>query len=1088
MEKKYFDLEEKIKASKKIKVFIDNKEYESYENERILDLLLRNNFDIPNFCYDKHIPPLSSCFTCIVKIKNMRGFQPACSTYTFEGIEIETNSKEIFDTRKTNLELLISNHFADCFGPCKLNCPANVDIQSYISLAKRGLFREAIKVIKDSIPIPSTIGRVCPAFCEENCRRNYIDSAVGINNIKRYIADLDLFSENPYVPEIKENTNFKIAIIGSGPAGISAAYYLRLEGHNVDIYEKMPEAGGMLRYGIPSYRLPKDILDKELNLLYKMGINFFFNKEFGKDITLESLKNGGYDVIFIGIGAQSGNLMKIEGENLENIQLAVHFLRKVQKDENFKINFNFNKVFVIGGGNTAIDSARTALRLGAKEVYIIYRRTINEMPANKEEIEEALEEGIKIIELTAPIKFIGDKKVNKIELIKMQLGEPDKSGRRSPIPIPDSNYQMECDFVIEAISQKIETSYINFLNLNPDGTIKINKETFETSFEGIFAGGDVVNGPDTVVKALADGKKAAISINNYLMKKTNNSNFKNYNVSQNSNKNITPNETLLNFYISKDEFFKNKKEKEDYFTKFFLESTKISRTKPLKIDPEKRKYIFDELNKGISKEDFNIELDRCLQCGCNDINECKLKKYGEKYKITKNKFFGKFKNEKVDDTSYFIKFDKNKCINCGKCIEICSNIIGENVLGFYKRGFDTKIQTYFDAPIKETNCIFCGNCVNFCPVGALNEKYFDYLTGPFYREYEEKHNCSYCSKKCEININYIEKDIIKIRSNEIICKIGKNELISFYNIFKIINTKFDEIKNNIENNIKNNIKNNGKTLFSEYNINLQNFSNFDIKENNSIIFLSNFLTIKNAKNLFKLDYFEDIDNNFIFFLSFFEQLNKLNFLKEQNIDYEFIDLQIFENKKVALFSKTKDYGITTTFLLSAPRNNIVYIPLEIKKGKFFRYTLIENIEKLFDIKIDDDLLPILNIDDFEIDELKKYLKYFSLFKKIYILSKYPDYKEKFEISLYFFNKLKNKKLNNLFLFIDIVELLSLINDTEIFNSIKREFLKHSNYNYEILEISNFYIFENIIKIANSFFNSNSNININFILTPFLGKF
>jgi len=1023
----------------KIKVFIDGKEYFGFKNETILSLLKRNNFEIPTFCYDKNLPPLSSCFACIVEIKNLKGFQPACSTYVSEGMEIFTNNKEIYDTRKTNIELLISNHFADCFGPCKLACPANVDIQTYITLAKRGLYKESIKVIKDSIPIPATIGRVCPAFCEKNCRRNYVDESVGINNIKRYIADMDLFSDNPYIPSIESEKEIKIAVIGAGPAGLSVAYYLRIKGYQVDIFEKLPEAGGMLRYGIPSYRLPRIVLDKEIDILKKMGINFVFNKEFGKDFDIKTLRKDNYKAIFIGIGAQSGNYMKIEGENLKNIILAVDFLRNIQLDKTFSDNFNFNNVVIIGGGNTAIDSARTALRLGAKNVKILYRRTREEMPANDLEIEEALEEGIELITLVNPIKFIGEEKVEKIELIKMKLGEPDSSGRRRPIPIEGSNFIIEADYVIEAISQKIDQSSLKDFDLNSDGTIIIEKNSFKTNIEYVFAGGDVVNGPDTVVKALSDGKKAAISIHNYLLRKTNENDYK--------YEKITDNEDLLKFYISKDDFFKEEKEKEKYFKEFYKNQIKIKRRKENKIEPIKRINNFEEFNFGLDHESFNIEIERCLQCGCNDIFECKLKKYSKEYNIDKNKYKGLHRNEKIDNSSKYIVYDKNKCINCGKCVGICANIIGENVFGYYKRGFTTLIQPFLNTSIAETNCINCGNCINICPTGAITDKYNDKPICSLYREYEKIINCDFCSKNCELKIKFIDDQIIRISSEDIICNIGKNEIINLFETYKYFsNNDLYLIKENnffISKNISviyaNNIENNNKTnniikienRLDKFNLKEYLYSYFDKfgydKLNNSIFIYGNFINKNNllhVKNYLK----EKRINSFVFFnYSIFNQVEKLNFLKKNNIKYEFKKISYFKKQKIALFNKTYDSGIITNFLVSAPFENIVYIDKNLIKGKFLRYTLVEDIEKIEEVNIDKNFELFLNIDDFSINQLKKYLKYFKLFDKINIFSVYIDFEDKLEEYRINIEKIKENYYKNIIYLFQINEILSLLN-------------------------------------------------------------
>ena len=366
---------------------------------------------------------------------------------------VETSNPEIRRSRKAALELMLSNHYADCIGPCQLACPAGVDIQGYIALAALDKHRDAIALIKDRNPLPAVCGRVCTRPCEvKGCRRTLLDEAVGVDYIKRYLSDLDLGDKDPWRPTLAPPNGKKVAVVGAGPAGLSCAYYLALRGYKVTMFEAQPEAGGMLRYGIPEYRLPKDVLDLEINQILDLGVQLSTNVQLGRDFTVASLKQGGYDAIFLGLGAWDSSKMRVEDEDSPGVLAGIDFLRQFGLKRRIDIH---GRVLVVGGGNTAVDCARTALRLGVAEVRILYRRTRKEMPANETEIVEAEREGVKMDFLVAPVRVLRGEngRVAGVECIRMELGEPDQSGRRSPRPVRGSEFRIDCDFVLAAIGQ-----------------------------------------------------------------------------------------------------------------------------------------------------------------------------------------------------------------------------------------------------------------------------------------------------------------------------------------------------------------------------------------------------------------------------------------------------------------------------------------------------------------------------------------------------------------------------------------------------------------------------------------------------------
>jgi NADPH-dependent glutamate synthase beta subunit-like oxidoreductase/NADH:ubiquinone oxidoreductase subunit E len=397
--------------------------------------------------------------------------------------------------------------------PCTLTCPAGINAQGYVQLINQGKTQEAVQLIMEELPLVGVLGRICPHPCEEECRRQMVDEPIAICNLKRFAADqVDIKNIKVQVAEPRPE---KVAIIGSGPAGLSCAYNLARRGYRPTIFETLPVAGGMLRVGIPDYRLPKDILEEEIDNIKRLGVELKFNTAIGRDFTLDSLLAGGYKAVFLGTGCHVGMKMGVPDEDAEGVMQGVDFLRKYTLKEPFKLGKN---VAVIGGGNVAIDVACTAIRLGSK-VTLVYRRTRDEMPAHPWEVEQALCEGVETVYLTAPVAVKTDNgKVSALVCQRMELGEPDASGRRRPVPVPGSEYELQVDMVIPAIGQRADASYLegSGIKLTKWGTIEADKVTHETSRQGVFAAGDLQSGPWIAVGAVAGGKEAAESIDRYL--------------------------------------------------------------------------------------------------------------------------------------------------------------------------------------------------------------------------------------------------------------------------------------------------------------------------------------------------------------------------------------------------------------------------------------------------------------------------------------------------------------------------------------------------------------------------------------------
>jgi len=400
--------------------------------------------------------------------------------------------------------------------PCQYSCPLGQDAPSYIGLVALGRFEEAVEIVKRENPLPSICGRVCVATCEDNCQSGEGDGdAIAIRALKRFVADYGRKKGLGGPPKKKASRSEKVAVIGSGPAGLTCGYYLALEGYGVTIYESLPVAGGMLAVGIPDFRLPKDILEYEIGNIKKAGVVIKTSTAVGKDISFTDLKEQ-YQAVYIATGAHRGLKMNIQGEDSSNVIDAVDYLRNLNLDQAIAIG---QKVAVIGGGNAAVDAARTAKRLG-KDVTILYRRTRQEMPAAKEEVEQLDQEGIEIKCLVAPVKILLDnEKIKGIECLRMKLGDFDQSGRRRPVPIDGSEFILEIDTLITAISQEPDVDNWlqgNELKVSKWNTIEVDSDTFQTSEKGVFAGGDVVTGPKTVPEAMGQAKIAAQMIDKYL--------------------------------------------------------------------------------------------------------------------------------------------------------------------------------------------------------------------------------------------------------------------------------------------------------------------------------------------------------------------------------------------------------------------------------------------------------------------------------------------------------------------------------------------------------------------------------------------
>ena len=721
----------------KVKIFIDGKECFADTEKTLLDNILENGIYIPHLCHNKELESYGGCGLCLVMAEGIKKPLRACSATVSEGMRVTTSTPEIEKSRASTLALIMSDHGGDCKAPCYMACPTHQDIQGYVGLIANGFEKEALELIKQDNPLPASIGRVCPHPCEEKCRRQYVDKAVSVCALKRFAAD----SYMDYIPECSEKNGKTVAVVGGGPAGLSCAYFLALKGYKITVFEAQEKAGGMLRYGIPAYRLPKNILDKEIENIEKMGVELIYSQMLGKDFTIESLKTQ-YDAVFVGIGAWQAWNLGCKGDDADGVMGGIDMLYRVANGEKLQLGKN---VCVVGGGNTAIDAVRTAVRLGSENVTLVYRRTENEMPAEPDEIRDAKAEGVNFKFLASPVEVVSENgKVTALKVQNMHLGEPDASGRRSPVAIEGSVDLIPCDTVISAIGQKVVSTDIDSVELTKKSTIAVDETSFMTSVEGVFSAGDCVNkGPDIAVRAIAGGKHAANAIDCWLNGDVISSHIPQYSVNK-------------------------------HFDKAVLKGVEVLERSEFKLQPAHiRKNDFSEVAFTFERDEAIREASRCLECGCASVYSCELLPLARRFGSFDSVLSGKVRQYGKDKSHPFIVRDNSKCILCGQCVRACKEISGTENLGLFGRGFGTLPVSAFDLPLNESNCVSCGACVSVCPTGALSAKTVTSKNPPL-PFVDEAYICSLCDKKCAFTKRSVNGRVVQMipKSLHKVCSLG----------------------------------------------------------------------------------------------------------------------------------------------------------------------------------------------------------------------------------------------------------------------------------------------------------------------------
>ena len=678
-------------------ITVDGRTMQAYEGQTVLSVAMENGIlDIPNLCNDDKLEPTSACRMCLVEINGADRPLPSCNTAATPGMVVRTKSDRLTHIRRTNLEMMLSDHNAYCQPPCQVGCPTHIDIPGYLELIAKGQNREAARLVKEVLPFPYILGLTCPAPCQEVCRRGLVEEEIAICRMHGFAAEQVI--EDPPTPWVQEApTGKKVAVIGAGPSGLTAAYYLALKGHYVKTFDMMPQAGGMLRYGIPEYRLPKDMVDKEFDGVWKLGVDVQYNVKLGRDFTIDDLFKEGFDAVLLAIGAWTSNELGLDGEDNPGVVNAIAYL--MDKTQGFPVPVDDTKeVVVLGGGFTTFDCTRTSLRIGAK-VHTVYRRGRAEMSATSEEVEDGENEGtdLQLFGAATALKFDGDQ-LTGIEIQRMQLGEPDASGRRRPVPIPGSEYVIPCDTVIPAYGQKPDKAVLpaeSGVKWTKRQTVETDPYNFMTARKGVFASGDCQIGAATIIEGVAQGKLAGRSIDAYLRGED---------------------MTVVSRRIESEE------RKPDLFDIVPYKPVEPKVKMPM-LPYEDRKRNFRLIELGYTAEQAQRESARCLQCACPAAGQCDLQKYSIEYDLENNRFHdgepADYHDYEFDMSHSFILRDPNKCIHCTQCVRVCHDVIGPNCYGMFGVGFDTIVSTPFNMSLHATDCVSCGACVQVCPTGSL---------------------------------------------------------------------------------------------------------------------------------------------------------------------------------------------------------------------------------------------------------------------------------------------------------------------------------------------------------------------------------
>ena len=709
-----------------IKIRIDGKEVSAPSGSTILDAARTADIHIPTLCHVDGKNSEVPCELCVVEIEGLDAPVRACETKVKKGMAVATDTGALKEHRKARLAVLAETHFGDCKAPCNLTCPGQINVQGYIAHVAKGEYEEAVRLVMERNPFPFSVGRVCPRFCETRCRRILVDEPVSINHLKRFVADWCMANKVDLKISRDPATGKKVAVIGGGPSGLTGAYYLARKGHDVTVIDANPKLGGMLRYGFAEYKIPKNVLDYEINTILRMGISVRLNQKWGEDFTIQELMDQGFDSVLLASGAGVDQPLEIPGAALAEVLPATRFLRDVN-DGNTR---NYGKrAAVFGGNNIAMEAARTLLRQGVETVTVIYPRAKTEMPANQRNIKEAENEGVQFLLMASPVQITEADRGVDVELVRMKLGEPDERGVRLPEPIPGSSNLINVDTVITSIGQMAVADHFaggeleEKIELAANKTVKANPRTSLTNITGVYASGDVATGPRSVIQAVVGGRRAAENIHAQIM-------------------NVDKEAAESRFNFHRGRTF------DDVDLRNFKGINVKLREKMPQRPPEIAIQDFDEVRLGFTEKMARREADRCLSCGCTAFDRCDLKELAIDHGVDPNKTgMGKLPLYERDKSHPMITVDLNKCIYCQRCRNSCEY----DALDLAAGSFDDKGRAVGITLNFNDRCVHCGKCVDNCSTGALNKR--DQIVPVVNEEVRNvRTTCPYCGAGCQLEL------------------------------------------------------------------------------------------------------------------------------------------------------------------------------------------------------------------------------------------------------------------------------------------------------------------------------------------------
>jgi formate dehydrogenase major subunit len=723
---------------KKISLSVDAVQISVEQGATVLEAACQAGITIPTLCYlpENKSGECGNCGVCAVACEGRTDLPHACCTPAEEGMVIITDNDKVKAHRQERVAALASVHFGDCKAPCSLTCPGQINVQGYIAHIAKGQYAEAVRLIMEKNPLPFSVGRLCRRFCESRCRRVLLDEPIAINHLKRFAADWCMSNKIDLKIQKEPATGKKIAVIGGGPGGLSGAYYLAKNGHAVTVFEAEEELGGLLRYSVPEFKLPKKVLDYEIGTILELGIEVRCNHRLGRDITLDELNNR-FDAILLTIGAGIDQPLEIPGVDLPGVFSGLQSLRQYNTGDTDELRKG-KTAAVIGGNNIALENARSLIRLGYEEVTVVSQRADkSELSAGPKAISEAVKENVHFLFMVDPCEIRRLGSGLELVLTKMEPGEPDEKGRRQLQPVPDVFDVLLVDTIIHAQGQMAcsEGETPVPVDFTPKNLIKADTKTAMTSMEKVYAAGEAATGSRALIQVVSSGRKAAENIHADVM-------------------GIAPAPAESRFNFTRGKSF-------DAVDARVLERfERRDRTPMPDRHPEVAVLDNKEVRLGFDEEAARQEADRCLECGCMAFDDCDFKTLCIDNNVNPNKIgMADEPAYSLDSAHPMLNVDLNKCVYCRRCVNACEYNALELKASVDEQGRATGITLRFNE-----NCVNCGNCADHCSTGTITKK--DVLSPILYEETRKvRTTCPYCGAGCQMQLK-VKGDTIMEATSE----------------------------------------------------------------------------------------------------------------------------------------------------------------------------------------------------------------------------------------------------------------------------------------------------------------------------------